>query len=1376
MEIGLAVGVAVGGAFLNVLFDGLARRVELLKMSQKNKHDDGLLEKLGNILLGLQIVLSDAENKQASDQRVRQWLNKLQSAVDSAENLMEEVNYEALKLKVEECCGRRLSDDFFLNIKEKLEDTIKSLEELEKQIGCLGLQRYFDSGKKLETRPPSTSVVESDVFGRQNEIEELIDRLSSKEASEKNLTVVPIVGMGGLGKTTLAKAVYNDEKVKGHFGLKGWICVSEPYDAFRISKGLLQEIGSLDSKDDNNLNEMQVKLKERLNGKRFLIVLDDVWNDNYNEWDELRNIFVQGGIGSKIIVTTRKASVALIMRGEQISIGTLSIDDSWSLFKRHAFENMDPMEHPELEEVGKKIAAKCKGLPLALKTLAGLLCSESEVEGWRRILRSEIWDLSNNDILPEFMLSYNELPPHLKPCFSYCAIFPKDYPFRKEQVIHLWIANGLVVPRGDERIQDLGNQFFLELRSRSLFERVRYPFQGNTEKFLMHDLVNDLAQIASSKLCVRLEECQGSHMLDQSCHLSYSMGKGGDFEKLTPVNKLEQLRTLLPINIQHYSQIHLSKRVLHNILPSLRSLRALSLSNYWIKELPDALFIKLKLLRFLDLPQMEIRKLPASICALYNLETLLLSSCYILEELPPQMEKLINLHHLDISNTSRLLKNLQVLHLSKLKSLQVLVGAEFLVGGPCGWRMEDLGGAHYLYGSLSILELQNVVDRREAQKANMREKNHVEKLSLEWSGSDADNSQTEREILDELRSDTNIKELQISGYRGTQFPNWLDDHSFLKLLVQLSLRNCKDCFSLPALGQLPCLKFLSIREMHSITEITEEFYGIVSSRKPFNALEELKFAEMPEWKQWHVLGNGEFPALRDLSIEDCPKLMGKLPENLCSLTKLRISRCPELNLETPIQLSSLKRFQVDGSLKAGVVFDEAELFISQLEGMKQIEELDISDCNSLTSLPTSTLPSTLKTIRICHCRKLKLETSVGEMNSNMFLEELRLVECDSVSSPELVPRARNLWIESCQNLTRFLIPNGTERVDIWFCENLEVLLSVACGTQMTSLCISGCKKLKRLPEGMRELLPSLNKLRLYFCPEIESFPYGGLPFNLQILEIVSCEKLVNGRKEWRLQRFHSLRVLHISHNGSDKEIVGGENWELPCSIRSLGLPSSLSELRLRDHDELHSLPTEGLGHLTSLQSLKISYCYQLQSSAESVLPSSLSKLTINNCPILQSLPESGFPSSLSELTIWNCPNLQSLPVKGMPSSLSKLSIRERPFLKPQLEFDKGEYWTEIAHISTIEMMTTAFDDLNRMVLSQMQLCSIYCICEAEEASSDQDKIFIFALNHSKRNLVQTKIRFAIMKALPLCSAFFRFFQEIQAHFLNQEAKTLKRRI
>ncbi|PHT69093.1 hypothetical protein T459_28580 [Capsicum annuum] len=169
---------------------------------------------------------------------------------------------------------------FFLHYDEKLKDTIETLEDLQKQIGLLGLKEHFASTKR-ETRTPSTSMVESDVFGSQNEIERLIDRLTSKEVSEKNLSVLPIVGMGGMGKTTLAQVVYNDKKVIDHFDLKGWFCVSEAYDASRITKGLLlQEIGSFDLKVDDNLNQLQVKLKKRLNGKRFLIVLDDMWNEN----------------------------------------------------------------------------------------------------------------------------------------------------------------------------------------------------------------------------------------------------------------------------------------------------------------------------------------------------------------------------------------------------------------------------------------------------------------------------------------------------------------------------------------------------------------------------------------------------------------------------------------------------------------------------------------------------------------------------------------------------------------------------------------------------------------------------------------------------------------------------------------------------------------------------------------------------------------------------------------------------------------------------------------------------------------------------------------------------------------------------------------
>ncbi|KAK4709012.1 hypothetical protein R3W88_029937 [Solanum pinnatisectum] len=793
----------------------------------------------------------------------------------------------------------------------------------------------------------------------------------------------------------------------------------------------------------------------------FLVVLDDVWNDDYNEWDDLRNLFVQGDMESKIIVTIRKENVALIMGSRTINVGTLSSEVSWDLFKRHSLENRDPEEHPKFEEFGRKIADKCKGLPLALKTLAGILRYKSEVEEWRDILSRKIWDQPSclNGILPALMLSYNDLPPDLKRCFAYCAIYPKDYLFCKDQVIYLWIANSLVQ------------------QSRSLFERVPES-EWKPEGFLMHDLVNDLAQIASSKLCIRLEENKGSHMLEQSWHMSYSMGEGGDFEQLKPLYKLQQLRTLLLIDTDYSPP--LTKRVLHNILPRLTSLRALSLSNNWI--------------------------LPDSICVLYNLETLLLSHCSNLKD-----------------NTFSLK---MLLHLSKLKSLQVLVGAKLLLGGHGGLRMEDLGELHNLYRSLSILELQNVVDRREALKANFWGKNHVDKLSLEWSGSTADNSQTERDILDELCPHTNIKELQITGYRGTKFPNWPASLSFLEL-VKLSID------SLPALGQLPSLKFLFIRRMHRITEVTEEFYGSSSSEKHLNSLEKLEFEDMPEWKQWHVLGSGEFPILENLSIETCPKLIGKLPENLYSLTELRISRCPELNLETPL-------------------FDEAELFTSQLKGMKHIE-----------------------------------------------------------------------------------------------------------------------------------LLPSLKELELLDCAEIESFPEGGMPFNLQQLRIGNCKKLVNSRKEWCLHRLPYLRKFVIEHDGSDEEI---EHWELPCSIQRLEVSNlktlstqllksltSLEDLRIGNLPQIQSMLEEGLpsslSHLTSLQSLGIFSCHQLQSLS---LPSSLSELNIEDCPNLQSLSESALPSSLYELTIARCANLQSLPAKGMPSSLSELDISNCPFLKPLLEFDKGD--------------------------------------------------------------------------------------------------------
>ncbi|KAL3354657.1 hypothetical protein AABB24_019017 [Solanum stoloniferum] len=228
---------------------------------------------------------------------------------------------------------------------------------------------------------------------------------------------------------------------------------------------------------------------------------------------------------------------------------------------------------------------------------------------------------------------------------------------------------------------------------------------------------------------------------------------------------------------------------------------------------------------------------------------------------------------------------------------------------------------------------------------------------------------------------------------------------------------------------------------------------------------------------------------------------------------------------------------------------------------------------------------------------------------------------------------------------------------------------------------------------MEELLPSLKDLILSDCPEIESFPEGGLAFNLQQLQIKKCTKLVNGRKEWCLQTLPRLRELSIYHDGGDEDI---QHWELPSSSQRLTI------------DNLNTLSSQHLKSLTSLQHLHIINLPQIQSLLEEGrLPSSLSvlslgyhhelhslslshltslrRLHITACPNLQSLSESALPSSLSQLIIFDCPDLQSLPVKGMPSSLSYLSISNCPLLKPLLEFDKGEYWPNIAQIPIINI-------------------------------------------------------------------------------------------
>ena len=370
------------------------------------------------------------------------------------------------------------------------------------------------------------------MVGRVEIKEYMIKRLLSDNSTsrKKRIDVISIVGMGGAGKTTLAQLLYNDEPVQEHFQQKAWICVSEEFSLLKITKSILQTIGS--DTQGESLDLLQQNLKKCLVDQKFLLVLDDVWEKSTGEgeglrvplrraWETLRTPFLAAAEGSKVVVTTRDRKVAEIMRADIHTLEGLSEEHSWSLFEKLAFEDEESGPYPQLESIGRKIVAKCKGLPLAVKSLGSLLYSKTDASEWEKILESEIWSLKDDEILPSLILSYQDLPLHLKQCFAYCSIFPKDYEFDKESLILLWMAEGLVqFPKSNERMVEVGEQYLDELLSKCFFQKSVTKESG----FVMHDLIHDLAQCISREFCIRFEVDKVSKIPENFRHVGGSLG------------------------------------------------------------------------------------------------------------------------------------------------------------------------------------------------------------------------------------------------------------------------------------------------------------------------------------------------------------------------------------------------------------------------------------------------------------------------------------------------------------------------------------------------------------------------------------------------------------------------------------------------------------------------------------------------------------------------------------------------------------------------------------------------------------------------------------------------------------------------------------
>ncbi|CAK9184023.1 unnamed protein product [Ilex paraguariensis] len=610
-------------------------------------------------------VLQEAEERQVTNLAVRGWLERLKEIVYEVDNLVDEFAYEALRRKVEihgsmrrEVCNCFLHSNpfvFHFGMGKKTKDVRQRLDEIVAEANDFNFAiKVVEKQVQTRRRQETYSSVRIEVVGRESDKEAII-QISKSFNDDQNVHVIPILGMGGIGKTTLAQLVYSDNWVASEFSQRIWVHVSKDFDITGIVLKILNAVG-VNECDKLAFEELQRRLQQKLRDRKFFLVLDDVWNEDRVEWIKLRDLLMVGARGSLIIVTTRSNKVASLMGtcSPHILKG-LSDEDCLSVFVKWAFNEGDDRKHQNLVNIGREIVKKCGGVPLAARTFGGLLYLEFDVRDWMLARNNEIWAIvqNENDIMPVLRLSYDQMPSYLKQCFAYCSLLQKDEKIEKWRLIYLWMAQGFIpLSHHNKELGDIGERYISELVKRSFLQEEGQGY------YKMHSLVHDLAQYVSSGECFTIKTIT-EPIPEIVKHAVFCLS----LEDLKIVKSMN-FRTILCSELSCNSYVQ-------TIVSSFRYLRVLEL-NCLTGDVPSSIG-ELKHLRYLVV-EATFHKitLPESISKLLNLQYLdLRMPCQLFFELPQGVGKLINLLCLSLVDTPLVCLPDEIGRLTTLQTLRI---------------------------------------------------------------------------------------------------------------------------------------------------------------------------------------------------------------------------------------------------------------------------------------------------------------------------------------------------------------------------------------------------------------------------------------------------------------------------------------------------------------------------------------------------------------------------------------------------------------------------------------------------------------------------------------------------------------------------------